>query len=90
MCSDEPASVVPYDPGRALADLTALLRLTHFVDTMVVEESCPLIFKDEAEWWAWLWSHGSRHLSSKCPATSYRASSTPSSAASRDAAKTTG
>jgi hypothetical protein len=23
--------------------------------TMVVEESCPLIFKDEAEWWAWLW-----------------------------------
>jgi SAM-dependent methyltransferase len=82
--------VVPYDPGRALADLTALLRLTHFVDTMVVEESCPLIFKDEAEWWAWLWSHGSRHLSSKCPATSYRASSTPSSAASRDAAKTTG
>jgi hypothetical protein len=29
---------------------------------MVVEESCPLIFKDEAEWWAWLWSHGSRRL----------------------------
>jgi SAM-dependent methyltransferase len=54
--------VVPYDPARALADLTALLRLTHFVDTMVVEESCPLIFKDEAEWWTWLWSHGSRRL----------------------------
>jgi SAM-dependent methyltransferase len=54
--------VVPYDPGRALADLTAVLRRTHFVDTMVVEESCPLIFKDEAEWWAWLWSHGSRRL----------------------------
>lgn len=54
--------VAPYDPGRALADLTAALRLANFVDTMVVEESCPLIFKDDAEWWAWLWSHGSRRL----------------------------
>jgi SAM-dependent methyltransferase len=59
--------VVPYDPGRALADLTGLLRRTHFVDTMVVEESCPLIFKDEAEWWAWLWSHGSRRLVEQVP-----------------------
>jgi O-methyltransferase / aklanonic acid methyltransferase len=54
--------VLPYDPGRALAELTALLRRAGFVDTTVVEESCPLIFKDEAEWWAWLWSHGSRRL----------------------------
>jgi SAM-dependent methyltransferase len=59
--------VVPYDPGRAHANLTAVLRRTHFVDAVVAAESCPLIFKDEAEWWAWLWSHGSRRLVEQVP-----------------------
>jgi hypothetical protein len=58
---------VPYDPGRARADLAAVLRRTQFVDTRVLEEFCPLIFSDEAEWWAWLWSHGSRRLVEQVP-----------------------
>jgi ubiquinone/menaquinone biosynthesis C-methylase UbiE len=59
--------VAPYDRERALVELTAVLRQTHFGDTTVLEESCPLIFSDEAEWWAWLWSHGSRRLVEQVP-----------------------
>lgn len=59
--------VVPYDSRRARAELTAVLRGTHFVDTRMLEESCPLTFSDEAEWWAWLWSHGSRRLLEQVP-----------------------
>jgi ubiquinone/menaquinone biosynthesis C-methylase UbiE len=60
-------SVTPYDSERAVAELTAALCRTHFANTVLLEESCPLVFNDEAEWWTWLWSHGSRRLVEQVP-----------------------
>ena len=59
--------VAPYDREQALAELAAALRRSRFGDTVIVEESCPLIFSDEAEWWTWLWSHGTRLLVEQVP-----------------------
>ena len=59
--------IAPYDREQALAELAAALRRLPFADTVIVEESCPLAFTDEAEWWTWLWSHGSRQLVEQVP-----------------------
>jgi len=31
-----------------------------------IEVTCPLDFRDEEEWWAWSWSHGTRSLFKQC------------------------
>ena len=59
--------LTPYDARQALAVLAGVLRRTGFSDANVVEESCSLTFKDETEWWTWLWSHGSRRLVEQVP-----------------------
>lgn len=51
-----------YQPERERGNLIELLREAGFGDVSATEETYPLVFSDEDEWWAWMWSHGSRSL----------------------------
>jgi O-methyltransferase/aklanonic acid methyltransferase len=48
-------------------DLALAVRAAGFVAVEAVEETCPLDFADENEWWSWLWSHGTRSLFEAVP-----------------------
>jgi ubiquinone/menaquinone biosynthesis C-methylase UbiE len=66
------AGVLPPREGAApLADdrqlLATALRRAGFRAVRMTEAIVPLIFRDEAEWWRWSWSHGSRRLFESVP-----------------------
>jgi O-methyltransferase / aklanonic acid methyltransferase len=60
-------AVGDYEPGHERALLIEALRHAGFSDISATEEPYPLIFSDEEEWWAWMWSHGSRSLLEAVP-----------------------
>jgi SAM-dependent methyltransferase len=43
-------------------ELHELLRSSHFSDVLFWEEELRIQFRDEDEWWSWLWSHGERSV----------------------------
>jgi O-methyltransferase / aklanonic acid methyltransferase len=45
-----------------LGYLERALKGAGFEGVATREESCALRFRDEEEWWSWMWSHGSRAL----------------------------
>jgi ubiquinone/menaquinone biosynthesis C-methylase UbiE len=53
----------PYGPGY----LEGALEAAGFEAVANSEHSCPLRFRDEEEWWLWMWSHGSRSLLEAVP-----------------------
>lgn len=55
-------AVGDYEPDRERDDLVGALRRTGLRDITATQESCPLVFAGEDEWWTWMWSHGSRSL----------------------------
>jgi hypothetical protein len=48
-------------------DVMPAIRAAGFSDVEGMEVTCPLEFRDEDEWWAWAWSHGSRSLFEAVP-----------------------
>jgi hypothetical protein len=48
----------PYRPGY----MEGMLEAAGFEAVAGTEDACPLLFRDEDEWWRWMWSHGSRTL----------------------------
>lgn len=48
-------------------ELVALLRDGGFAAVEAIEDAFPLAFRDENEWWQWMWSHGSRALLEAVP-----------------------
>jgi SAM-dependent methyltransferase len=49
-------------PRLGLAELEEITQQAGFADFSSVEDTCPLVFEDAEEWWAWAWSHGYRIL----------------------------
>jgi SAM-dependent methyltransferase len=47
--------------------LEAALQTSGFGALATTERSCDLRFRDEEEWWGWMWSHGSRQLLEAVP-----------------------
>lgn len=60
-------AVGDYQPERERADLVEGLRRAGLSDISATEEPYSLVFSDEEEWWAWMWSHGSRSLLEAVP-----------------------
>jgi len=58
-------AAVPAADDRAL--LAAALHRAGFLAVRAVDATVPLAFRDEAEWWRWSWSHGSRRLFETVP-----------------------
>jgi SAM-dependent methyltransferase len=52
-----------------LADLPSLLTTLGFTAVRSTEDAFELLFRDEEEWWRWMWSHGTRHLLEAVPST---------------------
>jgi ubiquinone/menaquinone biosynthesis C-methylase UbiE len=61
----------PGDTAAALPDdrtaLVAALRRAGFSGVRAVDAAVDLAFRDEAEWWRWSWSHGTRRLFESVP-----------------------
>jgi ubiquinone/menaquinone biosynthesis C-methylase UbiE len=55
---------LPYGPGY----LEGTIEAAGFDAVESCEDSCPLLFRDEEEWWSWMWSHGTRALLEAVPA----------------------
>jgi ubiquinone/menaquinone biosynthesis C-methylase UbiE len=55
-------AVGDYEPDSERTRLVRALSDAGFADVVAREEACPLDFSGEEEWWAWMWSHGSRRL----------------------------
>jgi ubiquinone/menaquinone biosynthesis C-methylase UbiE len=51
------------------ADLAAALTSMDFAAVRAAEDAFELVFRDEEEWWGWLWSHGTRRLLEAVPPT---------------------
>jgi ubiquinone/menaquinone biosynthesis C-methylase UbiE len=54
----------PHGPGY----LEEAIDAAGFEAVVACEDSCPLLFRDEEEWWSWMWSHGTRALLEAVPA----------------------
>jgi ubiquinone/menaquinone biosynthesis C-methylase UbiE len=49
------------------AELSAALTRAGFTMVEQTEDAFDLVFRDEEEWWRWMWSHGTRHLLEAVP-----------------------
>ena len=60
-------AVGDYRPEQERRRLIEALCRVGFRDISATEETYPLTFSNEDEWWAWMWSHGSRSLLEAIP-----------------------